>query len=195
MAKLQASDMRKLLAFAQRYDLMRTSKLEIAQTLKRLGWMYLPDEQISDGVWADYTMREHYCAFTLVDGSHYVPPGHEDASTTPAMPPLPRDSSGAILLPHESPYPNAPAPWKNPVLGMMLDKATAAQHEIIRSKGWSLVAVPLPLWRLARASPDQHYSRRDLLMSLTLPLAPFELRPVVTGQSVATGGGKKGGGQ
>lgn len=193
MAKEKASEMRSLLAFAQRYDHMRTAKLELAQTLKRLGWPFLSGEQISDGLTADFTMREHYCAFTIVDGSHYVLPGSENASSQPGMPPLPRDGQGQVLMPHESPYPSAPPPWANPVLGLVLDKQTAAQHDTIRSKGWSLVAIPLPLWRLARAMPSQHYARRDLVMSLTLPLAPFELRPVSV--SGPAGGASAGGGK
>lgn len=188
LAREKAANMRSLLAFAARYDHMRTARLELSQTLKRLGWVHNSGEQIADGVFADYTLRDHYCAFTLVDESHYVSPGHVDASDVPGMPPLPRDDEGRILMPHESPYPAAPAPWKNPVLGMMLDKATAAQHATIRGKGWSLVAIPLPLWREARASAHQHYARRDLVMQMTLPLAPFELRPVSL--SGFTGGGK-----
>lgn len=123
-------------------------------------------------------MKETYCAFCIVDEANLVPPDHPDASTTPAMPLLRRGRDGSILMPKSTPFPDAPAPWENPAQGLMLDKATAARHALIRSKGWELIAIPLPFWRAARASKRQHYARRDVVTGLTLPLAPFVPRPV-----------------
>lgn len=191
LARGRAADMRNLLAFAARYDHARTARLELGQTLKRLGWPVVENEAIgSEGLRVDYALRDQFCAFVLVDGAHYVPPGHPDASATPGFPPLPRDADGQVLMPHESPYPSAPPPWANPAVGMFLDKATAAAHAAIRAKGWALVAVPLPLWRVARAAPHQHYARRDLLLQLTLPLAPFESRGASGGGGASSAGAK-----
>jgi hypothetical protein len=190
LARGRAADVRNLLAFAARYDHARTARLELGQTLKRLGWPVVANEAIgSEGLRVDYALRDQFCAFVLVDGAHYVPPGHPDASATPGFPPLPRDADGAVLMPHESPYPSAPPPWANPAVGTFLDKATAAAHASIRAKGWALVAVPLPLWRVARAAGHQHYARRDLLLQLTLPLAPFESRGAGGGSAIGGGGG------
>ena len=177
MARAAAAEMRGLLSFAARYDHMRTARLELSQTLSRLGWAHVSPQRIADGVEVEMALRDHFCAFTIVAPESIVPPGHPEASTTPACPPLPRNAQGAVIMPHESPYPSAPPPWANPALGQLLDKATAQRHAFIRAKGWSLVAIPLPLWRLARRAQHQHYARRDLLMSMTLPVAPFQLRP------------------
>ena len=180
MARERAAHTRSLLSVAALYDPMRTAKLEFAQTLDRLGWQFNAGEMISDGVVVDFSMREHYCAFTLVEEKHYVPAGHPDASTTPAMPPFPRDAAGQIVLPHESAHPAAPAPWDNPVLGKFLDVPTARFHAMVQSKGWALIAIPLPLWQIARGQEkNQHESRRDLLLQLCLPRVPFESRPVL----------------
>ena len=123
-------------------------------------------------------MKETFCAFCIVDAANLVPPGHPDASTLPAMPLLRRGRDGSILMPRSTPFPDAPAPWENPAQGLMLDKATAELHTLIRSKGWELIAIPLPYWRAARAVRRQHEARRDVVTGLTLPLAPFQPRPV-----------------
>jgi hypothetical protein len=83
-----------------------------------------------------------------------------------------------VSMPSATAFPSCPPEWLNPVRGLVLDRETAARHAAIRGKGWKLVAVPLPLWELAAARRHQHYARRDLLLSLALPLAPFEARPV-----------------
>jgi hypothetical protein len=153
-------------------------KLELSQTLSRLGWEHNVSETVADGVQVDFSMKETYCAFCIVDEANLVPPGHPEASTTPAMPLLRRGRDGNILMPKSTPFPDAPAPWENPAQGLMLDKSTAALHALIRSKGWELIAIPLQYWRAARASSRQHFARRDVVTGLTLPLAPFVPRPV-----------------
>ena len=169
---------RHVLEFAATFDPLRTARLELSQTLDRLGWEHNSSETVADGVQVDFTMKETYCAFTVVDENNLVPVGHPDASTTPAMPLLRRGRDGNILMPKDTPFPDVPAPWVNPAQGLMLDQTTASRHALIRSKGWELVAIPLQLWRLARASKKQHHARRDVVTSLTLPLAPFQARPV-----------------
>lgn len=188
IAHKKAVEMRHLLEFATTFDPLRTARLELAQTLKMLGWDTNESEPIADDVMVDFSMKEKYCAFCVVDASNTVPPGHPDASTTPAMPLLRRGPDGNILMPTQTPYPHAPAPWENPAQGLMLDRVTAERHAFIRSKGWALVAIPLQYWRAARSSKLQHYARRDALMSLTIPLAPFQERPVAL-QAEALGKG------
>jgi hypothetical protein len=170
--------MRHLLEFATTFDPMRTARLEVSQTLRMLGWPHNEEETITDDVKVDFSMKETYCAFCVVDPANTVQPGHPNASSTPAMPLLRRGPDGSILMPRQTPYPDAPAPWLNPAQGLMLDRTTAERHAFIRSKGWALVAIPLQLWRAARASPRQHYARRDVITGLTLPLAPFQTRPI-----------------
>ena len=187
-AKAAAADMRSLLRFAEGFDPYRQAKRSLAATLGRLGWEVNAGELISDGLAVDFTMRDSFCAFELGGAAHYLPPGAPGASTTPAAPPAPRDpATGLVLPPAATPFPAAPASWQNPVAGMVLDAATVARHELIRSKGWNLVAVPEAAWAAACALPDPHYARRDYLLSLTLPLAPFEPRPVSATKAVTVG--------
>ena len=193
LARSHAAELRTLLAFAARYDPLRTAKMELAQTLDRLGWAFRASEMISDGVTVDFSMEEQFCAFAMVDTAHFVPRDNADASNIPASPPLPRGANGELLLPVSEAFPFAPAPWRNPVLGLYLDKATAAHVALVESKGWKLVIVPLPLWQVARGEArNQHYARRDLLLQLTLPRVPFEQRPPVPGGD--RGGGRGAGG-
>lgn len=168
---------RKMLAFAARYDPHRTSVLQVEQTMDRLGWDFNRNEMISDGLFVDFSMKDNFCAFEIVQEHHYVEPGAENASDAPAVAFVPT-GNGRVLAPEETPFPAAPPAWKNPVMGRVLDRETAERHKLIRSKGWALVAIPQPLWELAASMKYQHYSRRDLLLSLTLPLAPFNPRPV-----------------
>lgn len=153
-------------------------RLELSQTLDRLGWAHNTSEIVADGVRVDFSMKETYCAFSVIDEANLVPPGHPDASSVPAMPLLRRGRDGSILMPRSTPFPDMPAPWENPAQGLMLDRVTAESHALIRSKGWELIVIPLPLWRVARAAKRQHEARRDVVTSLTLPLAPFQARPV-----------------
>lgn len=174
--------MRMLLAYAQTFDPLRTGKLSLAQTMDRLGWSFNQKEMISDGLFVDFSMADSFCAFELVDSKFIVDLSSPEASTTPASPAPPFGGDGKVMPPQSTPFRFAPAAWEDPCLGMVLDKTTAARHALIRSKGWALVAIPLPLWELACKAPkDAHYARRDLLLSMTLTQAPFEPRPVTTG--------------
>lgn len=183
MARAAAAQSRSLLEFAKQFDPMRTTRMSVAATLGKLGWSHHSNEMISDGLSVDFTMEETFCAYEVVKADAYVDPAHADASRVPAVAAdggVIYDSSGRAMLPLTSPFPAAPPLHAHPLLGKVLDRATAARHELIRSKGWKLVVIPQPLWALACRSPHQHYARRDLLMSLTLPLAPFEPRPTAT---------------
>ena len=101
-------------------------------------------------------------------------------SVRPVAPEVPagRDPLKYVHLPSSSPYSSRPPEWLNPVRGLFLDKETATRHAAIRAKGWKLVAIPQPFWEVAARRRHQHYARRDLLLSLVMPLAPFEARPV-----------------
>jgi hypothetical protein len=179
---------RQLLEFAAGFDPARTARGQVGQTLKYLGWAYNAAERVPGGVTLDFSLREWYCAFAIVDGANYVLPGSAEASDDcgfgPGVPPpvnAPPAGGGRLTRlthPSSTPFPAAPPTWLNPVRGLVLDKATAARHASIREKGWKLAAIPQPLWEVAAARRHQHYARRDLLMSLAVPLAPFEARPV-----------------
>jgi hypothetical protein len=174
-----ARNTRHMLEFAATFDPMRTARLTVAQTLNRMGWDFNKNERLSDGLYADFTLADRYCAIEVINASDCVTLGHADASNVPAMQStsLLTDAAGALLLPRYSPFPNAPAPYLNPVQGLVLTKAVAERHDHIRSKGWKLVAIPQPFWEVALSMTNQHYARRDLLLSLTMPVGPFEPRP------------------
>jgi hypothetical protein len=195
-----AKEKRGLLKFATLFDPLRTAELELEQTLVKLGWGYVVGERLPGGLTLRVSLRQHYCAFDVVDGRHYVLPGSEGASTDAGFGPgvaapephLIREPKGlAARLGHPSAtaFPQNVPPWKNPVRGLVLDKETAARHASIREKGWKLVAIPQPLWEVAAGSRSQHYARRDLLLSLTVHLAPFESRPAEL--QAQLGSGKK----
>lgn len=196
MAKSTALQQRQVLAFARLFDPLRVARAQVYQTLSYLGWEMLAGEVVGDGLVVDFTLREWYAALVLVEGAHYVLPGAPDASddcgfgpgvprtlaSVPVVQPVPAAVSVPAALrvttPAETPYARAPASWHNPVRGLVLDAETAARHAAIRARGWKLAVVPLPLWELAAAQArDAHVSRRDLLMSLTMDIAPFEARP------------------
>jgi len=179
--KAAAADTRILLRLAAEYDPVRTAGIGLARTLAALGWSVRAGEVISDGLAVQFAQADKFVAFEVVPSTSCVPPDHADASTTPASPLVTgmEGTAKRVVPPVWTPFPAAPAPWDNPALGLVLDKVTAARHATIRGKGWKLVAVPQSLWEVAtKAGP---YARRDLLLSLTLPLAPFDPRPVATG--------------
>jgi len=99
-------------------------------------------------------------------------------------------SLGRPVAPHETAFPHAPPSWLNPVRGLVLNKETAEHHAAIRARGWKLVVIPEPLWAFAASkAKNAHYARRDLLMSLIVPLAGvgFDPRP----ESAMRGEGRK----
>jgi hypothetical protein len=177
IAKEAAAFTRKMLKFAEQYDPMRTARLSVAQTIKRMGWEINSNEMISDGLYVDFTMKESYCCIEIVDSKNLVEKNAPNASKIPCIPPPLRDAKGDIILPLNSPYPSAPPAWSCSAWGKFFDFETANRHELIKSKGWKLIAVPQPWWYAATQAPNQHYARRDLLMSLVLPQIPFENRP------------------
>lgn len=193
MRKQSAADQRELLAFASMFDPLRTSKLQLGQTFKLLGWEVYSNESISDTLVVDYCLKEWYCAFEVVNGRNYVLPTSENASDDIGFGPgkaAPKEIGGVfpsgnndgktiVIHPNQTAFPNAPPPWMSPVRGLVLDKATAERHAAIRARGWTLITIPQPLWEFAATKPkNAHYSRRDLIMSLTIPFAPFEARPI-----------------
>jgi hypothetical protein len=198
--KQAAKDKRDLLKFAALFDPARTAELQLEQTLTKLGWGYVVGEKLPGGLTLRVSLRQHYCAFDVVEGSHYVLPTSERASNDAGFGPgaaapephylkEPRALAARLGHPSATAFPQNVPPWKNPVRGLVLDKETAARHAAIRDKGWKLVVVPQPLWEVAAHSRSQHYARRDLLLSLTVPLAPFEARPAEL--QAQLGSGKK----
>lgn len=188
-----ALDRRRVLQFASMFDPMRVAKLQVLQTLHYLGWEFQCNTAISGGYTLDFTLQDWYCAFEVVDRKHYVLPSDKNASDdygygSGLYPPINPPGTKQLKMPSQTPYPMMPPTWKSPVRGLLLDKETAARHAAIREKGWKLAVIPQPLWELAAKSvKNQHYVRRDLLMSLSVPLAPFEARP----PQVATATSKK----
>lgn len=193
MRKQAASEQREILAFAAMFDPLRTAKLQLGQTFKLLGWDVYSNETISETLVVDYCLKEWYCAFEVVPGRNYVLPDSENASDDMGFGPgkaVPKEMGGVfpsdnddgktiVIPPNQTAFPAAPAPWLSPVRGLVLDKATAERHAAIRARGWKLITIPQPLWEFAASKPkNAHYARRDLLMSLTLPFAPFEARPI-----------------
>jgi len=141
----------------------------------------------------DFVLREWYCAFEVVPGDAYVLDSDPRASSPPdrgfgpgvAPPRAPAPAAVAavdgaaerfVRVPAASAFSAAPPEWLSSVRGLALTRAVAARHAAIRAKGWKLVVLPLPDWERAAARRHQHYARRDLLMSLAVPLAPFEAR-------------------
>ena len=205
MRKTVAASQRELLAFARLFDPLRTARAQVFQTLEYLGWESLAGEQVGDGLVVDFTFLDTFVALEVVEGSAYVLPGDPEASSDMGFGPGATapvggegkaegggggSSSGAaeaappqrglprVTTPAQTAFTAAPPSWLSPVKGLFLDRATAARHAAIRSKGWKLVAIPEPLWAFAASKhKDPHYARRDLLMSLVLPLTPFEPRP------------------
>ena len=193
MAKSAALEQRQVLAFARLFDPRRVVRAQVFQTLSFLGWDVLAGEIVGDGLVVDYTLREWYAAFDIVEAAHYVlpdaPNASDDCGFGPGVPPplvaAARSSGSAkagslprVTTPAETPFTHAPASWLSPVRGLMLDKDMAARHAAIRARGWKLAVIPMPLWETAASHVrDAHVSRRDLLMSLTMDLAPFEARP------------------
>jgi hypothetical protein len=190
--KAVAADTRVLLRLAAEYDPVGQAGIGLKRTLSAMGWSVSPGEVISDGLAVQFAQTDKFVAFEIVPTSACVPPAHADASTTPASPLVTGAGGDAkrAVPPVWTPFPAAPAPWDNPALGLVLDKATAARHATIRGKGWKLVAVPQPLWEVACRGGA--YARRDLLLSLTLPLAPFDARPVATGLAAGSAGAGSG---
>jgi len=166
------------------------------------------------GAPVDFVLREWYCAFEVVPGEAYVLESDARASSPPdrgfgpgvAPPRAPapaavaaRDGADAtfVRVPAASAFPSAPPEWRSAVRGLALTREVAARHAAIRAKGWKLVALPLPDWEAAAARRSQHYARRDLLLSLSVPLAPFEARAgaeLAQAQARAGGGGAAAGG-
>lgn len=193
MRKQASAEQHAILEFAAKFDPMRTARLQLGQTFKMLGWEVYANESISDTLMVDYVLKDWYCAFEIVNGRNYVLPDSEDASDDAGFGPgksAPKEMGGVfpaedgsgktiVIHPNQTAFPCAPPPWLSPVRGLVLDKATAERHAAIRARGWTLITIPQPLWEFA-ATKDKnaHYARRDLLMSLALPLAPFEPRPV-----------------
>lgn len=178
--------MRELLAFAKQFDPLRTSRLQVKQTFDMSGYDFKMDEAIAEDLTVDFALTDWYCAFEVVEGKNYVLPTDPNASDDVGMGPgvrprFNRPGDAHVVLPHETGFTSAPPEWYNPVRGLVLDKDTAARHALIRAKGWKLVIIPQPLWEYAATRPHAaHYMRRDLILSMTLPLAPFEPRAVVT---------------
>ncbi len=206
MRRSAAAGQREVLAFARLFDPVRTARAQVFQTLEYLGWESLAGEQVGDGLVVDFTFLDTFVALEVVEGSAYVLPGDAEASDDRGFGPgalvPPRegasvagaravaaaeteaaaiaagDAHARVTPPWQTPFPAAPPSWLSPVRGLVLNRATAARHAAIRAKGWKLVAVPEPLWAFAASkSSGAHYARRDLLMSLVLPLLPFEPRP------------------
>ena len=187
--------MRSLLKLAALYDPLRAARDELGLTLSKLGWPVNRGEEVADRLVVDFAMVESFCAFELVEAEHLLPKGHPDASDVHAMAPPARGKDGVLLPAQRSPFPATPQPWHNPVRDLFFSKAAAERHASIRAKGWALVALPLPLWQAARASHDQHYARRDVLLSYTMPLLPVETRPVSTGAVASLGKVRGAGGE
>ena len=205
MRKTAATSKREVLAFARLFDPLRTARAQVFQTLEYMGWECLAGEQVGEGLVVDFTFLDTFVAVEVVEGGAYVLPGAAEASTDMGFGPgatspvagqaTPHAAAAAaaaaaavaatvggklarVTTPAQTAFAAAPPSWLSPVKGLFLDKATAARHEAIRAKGWKLVVVPEPLWAFAASKrKDAHYARRDLLMSLVLPLIPFEPRP------------------
>ena len=91
----------------------------------------------------------------------------------------------------ETAYGSAPPSWLSPVRGLVLDIPTATRHAAIRARAWTLVVVPQPLFDFAASKPrGADYAIRDLIMSLVLPLAPFEARAAGAATGRASGNAK-----
>ena len=186
--KANALETRQIVEFARLFDPVGVTRSQVAQTLQYLGWDFNKTETISSEMTSDFALKEWYCAFEVVPGEKYVLPSSDQASddvglgpsVRPVAPEVPagRDPLKYVHLPSSSPYSSRPPEWLNPVRGLFLDKETATRHAAIRAKGWKLVAIPQPFWEVAARRRHQHYARRDLLLSLVMPLAPFEARPV-----------------
>jgi hypothetical protein len=189
-----AASMRALLTFAKSFDPRRTSRLQVKQTLQRMGYDFSENEVIAEGLVVDFALTDWYCAFEVVEGSHYVLPSDplasDDIGLGPGVAPV-RNVPGApgrIVLPLQLGFFSAPPDWLSPVRGLALDRETAARHAAIREKGWKLVTIPQPLWEFAATKASAaHYARRDLLLARTLPLVPFEARTVTTAGAVTSG--------
>lgn len=198
--KANALETRQIVEFARLFDPVGVTRSQVAQTLQYLGWDFNKTETISSEMTSDFALKEWYCAFEVVPGEKYVLPSSDQASddiglgpgVRPVVPEVPsgHDPLKFIHLPSSSPYSSRPPDWLNPVRGLYLDKETATRHAAIRAKGWKLVAIPQPFWEVAARRRHQHYARRDLLLSLVMPLAPFEARPVSL-QSASTKRGKQ----
>lgn len=195
--KGKSASMRELLAFAKQFDPLRTSKLQVKQTFEWLGWEFRMNEVVAEGLSVDVALTDWYCAFDVVEGEHYVLPASASASDDMGLGPGQRPAHNApgtarITFPSQLGFSSAPPDWFSPVRGLMLDKETAARHAAIRAKGWKLVPIPQPLWEFSAGKAHAaHYSRRDLLMSLTLPLLPFEARAVTSAGAQMTGQAKE----
>jgi hypothetical protein len=214
-ARADAAEKRVLLQFAAQFAPHRSLTLSLLLAFQRCGWGVNTREMISDGLTVDFTMKDSYVAFELVPAENIVSPDHPLASPLPASPPVASllTASNTLAAPFDTPFPSAPAPWENPVHGMVYDQATAARHALIRSKGWALIPIPAPLLAVALAKEGAaastttvsgfkgavpacgtttrkaNYSIRDLLFSLTLPLAPFEPRPLALQAEAKSGSG------
>ena len=194
--KANALETRQIVEFARLFDPVGITKSQVAQTLDYLGWDYNKREVISSEMTSDFALKEWYCALEVVPGERYVLPNSSQASTdlglgpgiknTEQDVPQGRDPLKYVHLPSSTPYSSRPPDWLNPVRGLFLDSETAERHAAIRAKGWKLVAIPQPFWEVAARRRHQHYARRDLLLSLIMPLAPFEARPVSLQQSIST---------
>jgi len=196
MGKSVARRQRELLAFAALFDPLRTARAQVYQTLEYLGWESLAGETVGESLVVDFTFLNWFVAVEVVEGESYVLPDDPTASTDcgfgPGVPhPHPKPTVGKLagcapsalpahrpITPMETAFTSAPPSWLNPVRGLVLNQETAARHAAIRARGWELIVVPQPLWAFAASRPkDAHYSRRDLLSSLVLPVSPFEPRP------------------
>jgi hypothetical protein len=187
LRKDAAAETRRVLNFARLFDPVRVARAGVFQTLSRLGWAARAGERVGEDLVVDFALEEWAVAFEVVPASAFRLPGSADASDDAGwgagvVPPADAAAAGGRVVPASAtPYGSAPAPWLNPVRGLLLDAATAARHAAIRARGWKLVVVAEPLWAFAASAPARvasaHYARRDLLMSLVLPLEPFEARP------------------
>lgn len=201
LRKRAALHQRHLLKFASLFDPLRVSKLQIEQTLKLMGWLYTKNEKVqgtttstnTEGITLDYSLLQYYCAFEIVDGKHYVLPTDSNASNDygygpDISPPLlgTKLLDKSTVFPSSSPFPLVPPSWKSPTRGLVLDKETAARHAIIREKGWKLIVLPQPLIEYCASLKYNRLVRRDLIMSLTTTLLPFEARPLELQQAVKT---------
>ena len=178
-----------MLAFARLLDPLRVARAGVFQTLHRLGWRARAGERVGEDLVVDFALEEWAVAFEVVPASSFRLPGAPDASddagwgagVPPPAETRPLSAGARATPPSATPYGSAPAGWLSPVRGLVLDTATASRHAAIRGRGWKLVCVAEPLWDFAATMPARvgsaHYARRDLLMSLVLPLAPFEARP------------------
>jgi hypothetical protein len=180
---------RNVLAFAELFDPARTARLQLAATMRKLGWDATEGEAVAglDGPHAQlqFALREWFVAFDVVPAANWVLPSDERASTDAGWgpgvePPIIHPDTGirGVRHPSAGPFPYAPLPWRSPVRGLVLDKVTAERHAAVRGKGWKVVVVPAPLWEYAAGHVHRgHRARRDLLLSLTVPWTPFEERP------------------